>query len=549
MKKRAKRYGLAAAAIGCVLVAGSSMAGATGWLSFGSVGKANTKAVGIAAPNILARGLSESVLAQGSLALENPDAASKVAYYGYLADGPMVPAPGDVQSTTHNIEATKTEPDKNTYLVIEGLKGADAGYDYGTHFLFQAHEGGSPGYFTRINLDADGAHRVTLLATKDSTGAALPRGFDGSTWDPFAKRLLFTNEAGTKGGIWQVTTDVPAKVDPLHGVLGQGGYEGVQADKDGNLWVVEDVGGPSGTVNTKAKQPNSFIYRLIPANKSDLTKGGKLQALQVTSLASGKPIVFGGTSAVDSDITSPDRADLHTYGKTFKTTWVTVHDTAKDGTASFDANAAAKTAGATPFKRPENGVFRPGTGFGEFYFTETGDTNAETQAAPKFGGFGGVYKLSQSDPSASTGTLSLAFESDKAHTGFDNLQFLDANRLITVEDAGDTLHTQRSALDSAYVLDVSKPGSDQKDPARMFAEGRDASATIDSALGAASGTGFQNDGDNEITGIHVSNGDPTPSGILGAAWPSPLSHGWRIFWTQQHGDNVTYEITRDRRDD
>ena len=549
MKTRTKRIGFAGGALGCALVIGGSMAGATGWLSFGPVSKANTKAVGIAAPNILASGLSESVVAQGSLALENPDAASKVAYYGYLADGPMVPAPGDVQSTTHNVEATKTEPDKNTYLVIAGLKGADAGYDYGTHFLFQAHEGGSPGYFTRINLDADGAHRVTLLATKDSTGAALPRGFDGSTWDPFAKRLLFTNEAGTKGGIWQATTDLPAKVDPLHGVFGQGGFEGVQADKDGNLWVVEDVGGQNGAVNTKAKQPNSFIYRLVPTDRADLTKGGTLQALQVTSLSSGKPIVFGGASAIDSDITSPDRADLHTYGKTFKTAWVTVHDTAKDGTATFDANGAAKKAGATPFKRPENGVFRPGTSFGEFYFTETGDTNADTQAAPKFGGFGGVYKISQSSPSASTGTLSLVFESDKAHTGFDNLAFLDASRLIVVEDGGDTLHAQRNALDSAYVIDVRKPGSEQVDLPRMLAEGRDAAATIDSGLGAIAGNGFQNDGDNEITGIHVSNGDPTPSGILGAAWPSPLTHGWRIFWTQQHGDNATYEITRAGHDD
>ncbi len=549
MTTRAKRFGLAAGTLGCVLAAGASMAGATGVLSFGAVDKANTKAAGIAAPNVLAAGLLESVVAQGSVALENPDAATKVMYYGYLGDGPMVPAPADVQSTTHNVEAQKTEPDKNTYLVMSGLKGADAAYSYGSHFLFQGHEGGSPGYFTRVNLDADAAHRVTLLATKDSTGAALPADFDGSTWDPFAKRLLFTNEAGPKGGVWQVTTDVPAKVDPLHGVLGQAGYEGVQADKDGNLWIVEDVGGPAGTVSTKAKQPNSFVYRLVPVDKSDLAKGGKLQALQVASLASGKPIGFGGAAAIEADITSPDRADLHTYGKTFKTTWVTVHDTAKDGTASFDANAAAKKAAATPFKRPENGVFRPGTGFGEFYFTETGDTNADTQAAPKFGGFGGVYKLSQSGPSASSGTLSLAFEGDKAHTGLDNLQFLDANRLIVVEDGGDTLHAQRNALDSAYLLDLRKPGSELKDPPRMLAEGRDASATIDSGLGAAAGTGFQNDGDNEITGIHVSNGDPTASGILGASWPTPLAHGWRIFWTQQHGDNVTYEITRDRRDD
>jgi hypothetical protein len=28
--------------------------------------------------------------------------------------------------------------------------------------------------------------------------------------------------------------------------------------------------------------------------------------------------------------------------------------------------------------------------------------------------------------------------------------------------------------------------------------------------------GFQNGGDNEITGFHVSDGDPTPNGLLGA---------------------------------
>ena len=43
---------------------------------------------------------------------------------------------------------------------------------------------------------------------------------------------------------------------------------------------------------------------------------------------------------------------------------------------------------------------------------------------------------------------------------------------------------------------------------RLIAEGRDASATIDSALLAAGTPGYQNDGDNEITGFHVSNGDP-----------------------------------------
>ena len=96
-----------------------------------------------------------------------------------------------------NAEATKTEPDKNTYLVLYGQRGADPSYDYGTHFLFQGHENGAggKGYITRINLDADVAHRVTLMATKDDLGNPLPA-FDGSTWYLWAQRLLFTREAG-----------------------------------------------------------------------------------------------------------------------------------------------------------------------------------------------------------------------------------------------------------------------------------------------------------------------------------------------------------------
>ena len=79
-------------------------------------------------------------------------------------------------------------------------------------------------------------------------------------------------------------------------------------------------------------------------------------------------------------------------------------------------------------------------------------------------------------------------------------------------------------------------------PVRILALGRDTSATIDSGLLGISGNGFQNDGDNEITGIHVSDGDPTPWGILGAKKPRALGRGWRAFYTQQHGDNETWEL-------
>jgi hypothetical protein len=505
-------------------------------LSFTHVPDAGPKQPGLTVPNVLSPELIEVVRAQGSMPFENPSASS--GHYGYRADGPMIPAPGDIQTKTHNIEATKTEPDKNTYLVLHKQTGADPRYDYGTHFVFQGHETGGIGYITRINLDADVAHRVTLLAEKDVKGVALPN-FDGSTWDPWASRLLFTAELGNKGGVWQSTLD--GKVEDISGALGRGGYEGIQNDGDGNVWIVEDVGGATGTVNKNSRRPNSFIYRFVPKDRSDLNKGGKLQALAVMSKRHSGVMLFNSPAA-DTDIKSDDVKDLHTYGLSFDTKWLTIHDTDVQGNAPFDALALAK-GNATPFKRPENGVFRPGTGFGEFYFTETGDTNILTQIGAEYGGFGGLFKLAQSDPSTDSGTLSLFYLSDPAHSGFDNITFLTKNDLIVVEDAGDTLHAQRKALDSGYVFDVRRDYSDSKrTPVRFLAQGRDPSATIDSGYLSIADIGFQNDGDNEITGIHVSDGDPRTVGILGAKVPKPFQKGWRVFYTQQHGNNVTYEL-------
>jgi len=492
-----------------------------------AVPSANQKAPGVVAADQLSPELRQVAVAQGANRLENGTAA--VPYYGYDGDNPnLVPLPSD---PTH--EAHKTEPDKNTYLVFDnGLPGADPNYDYGTQFLFQGHESGTPGYLTRINLDADAAHRVTLLATQDTDGHDLPD-IDGSTWDPFAHRLLFTSEGSLGGGVWQADLGVPATVQSLTGILGQGGYEGIQNDEDGNVYIVEDSGGVLGTAAPHAKQPNSFVYRFLPADPSDLTEGGVLQALQVIN--GDHPVTFHAGQA-DADIFSQDTKDLRTYGKSFGTHWVTVHDTAADGTAPFSANAAAKANGATPFKRPENGQFRPDGMFGTFYFDETGDTDARTEAGSDFGGFGSLFKL-EIGKGAGDGTLSLLYRGDIAHTGFDNVTFLSRDKVAFVEDAGDTLHTQRNALDSGWLFDVKTDYSGGQQPVRFLAQGRDPSATIDSSF-----SGFGNEGDNEITGIHASDGDPSVHGLLGAKAPNLFHNGWRLFYTKQHGDNVTFEI-------
>jgi hypothetical protein len=541
--KRGKRALTAAALASAAAVFAAAGIGHASPPGLSAVPNAQPKALGVSSPNVISPELALIERARGSMPLENGTAS--IPFYGYDGDGPMLPAAGDVPTPAHKVEATKTEPDKNTYLVLRHQTGADPSYDYGTHFLFQGHELGA-GYITRVNLDADVAHRVTLMATTDAHGTPLPD-FDGSTWDPWAQRLLFTAEAGNNGGVWQATSSVPSIVEDVSGALGRGGYEGVQNDSDGNVWLVEDVGGDSGTVNTHAKQPNSFVYRFVPDQPRDLTHG-KLQVLAVNSLAHTGTIAFHAGQA-DADILSQDMKDLHTYGTSFSTRFVTIHDTSVDGTTPFDANALAKAAGATPFKRPENGQFRPGSHFREFYFDETGDTSVSTEAGSQYGGFGGIMKLTLERPGSNVGTLSPFYVGDVDHTGFDNTSFWDKNNIVFVEDRGDGLHAAHNAFDSAWMFDTRVDyGNLANAPFRLYAQGRDASATIDAGFGAAgfdSKKGFQNEGDNEITGFHVSDGDPSTNGLLGAQLPRLFHDGWRAFLTNQHGDNITDEIVAD----
>ena len=512
-----------------------------------SVPTANPHTPGYAPASRLSPELAQIVVAQGSTRLENPTAL--VSTYGYYND--VLNAAGDPQmvpTPANPTEAQKSEPDKNTYLVFgHGLKGADPGYDYGNEYLFQGHELGvsGAGYLTRINLDADAQHRVTLLATTDKDGNPI-KPIDGSTWDPWAKRLLFTTESAS-APTYAATPDAPSTVEDVSGALGRGGYEGIQNDGDGNIWIVEDIGGstkpdPAGppAPNTTAKIPNSFVYRYVPKHPGDL-HNGKLQVLQVLN-ASNQPI----TQETQTALNSPDQVALHTYGKVFKTQWITIHDTAVDGTAPFNANTLAKAKKGTPFKRPENGLFRPGSGFREFYFDETGDTNATSPENATAGGWTSIWKLTQPNPSAGSGELTMFYKGDQAHAGFDNVAWLSRNQVTFVEDAGDGLHDQRQALDSGWVFDVTKDYSNPASrPIRWLAEGRDPSATLDSG---ASPAGFgKNEGDNEITGAHVSDGDPTVSGVLGAKIPNLGDGNWRWFYTQQHGDNPTYEVVLTHR--
>ena len=481
----------------------------------------------------LAPGYRFKVLARGIEDLENPSGV--ITKFGYLNDFPP-----------QTVEPTKTEPDENTYLVLDSNPGGPAaGFDYGRHFVFQGHENGQDlAYLTRVNLDVtDPAHRITLLTPVGSDGLTHFNSIDGSTYDPFTNTLLFTMETSfPNGGVLQASLGWPATVTRMDGILGSSGYEGIHPDGKGNLLIIEDAGGvtvnviPTDPNSPKAaKQPNSFVYRFVPYDVSDLSKGGKLQALQVT--IGKKPVVFNAADPV-GDVFSEAQLKLHTLGTSYPVKWVTLHDTAIDGTAPFNANALAKTAGATPFKRPENAQFLPGSNFRTFFFCPTGDTNSDSGNQPALaarGAWGSIFRVDLSRD-GDTGRIGIFVLGDADHSSFDNLTFADGKTLLATEDRGDGLHTQLNKLDSvwAFFLDGSAPK-------RFVALGRDRASEIDAGFLAAGTPGYQNEGDNEPTGLHVSTGSTAIEGIPGTTENLEKP---RAFLTRQHGENVLWEIVK-----
>jgi hypothetical protein len=453
----------------------------------------------VISPNVFSPEFTAGLFAQGSDLLENP--SGLITRFGNLSDG------------------SRTEPDENTYLILDHNPGGPTpGYDYGRHFLFQGHENsGNLAHVTRINLDvADPDHRFTLLTPVDENGLTGFNSIDGSTWNPFSRTLLFTQEAGANGGVIEMGADFDpntgggAGLRTLYGSLGRGGYEGIHPDDLGNILIIEDVGGT--TVLNNGRNPNSFVYRFVPTSPDDLTDG-KLQALQVSII--DNPVVFVPVDDQhpNGDTRSENQLLLHTVGASWPVQWITVHDTEIDGTDPFDANALAKAAGATPFKRPENGQFQPGSHFQTFFFDVTGDTDNTAGTDPVLaarGAWGGIFRVDL-DRSRETGHISLVVLGDADHASFDNLTFVDDNK-----------------LDSIWAYKLNTPHPERNIAVRFVALGLDSLA------------GVPGEEDNEPTGLHMSEGDSTIQGLIGTkVFKKDRA---RLFFTQQHGENNLFEV-------
>jgi secreted PhoX family phosphatase len=272
----------------------------------------------------------------------------------------------------------------------------------------------------------------------------------------------------------------------------------------------------------RARQPNSFVYRYIPKNPRRLEDGGKLQALQV--IIDGNPVTFHAADVI-GDIIAPAQRKLHTPGTSWPIKWITIRESKAGDTTPFVATAAAKAAGATPFKRPENMAWLPDSKFRTLFFTATGDTDAPTGQIPELaarGAWGAIFRIDLRERDDET--ISIFVLGDQDHTSFDNLAFANDRQLLAAEDRGDTLHQQLQKFDSVWAFDVNNGKA-----VRFIALGRDASSA---AVG--------ND-NNEPTGVFVSSGSPREEELLGTKASLDDARG---FFTQQHGNCDVFEFFR-----
>jgi hypothetical protein len=388
-----------------------------------------------------------------------------------------------------------------------------------------------------------------LTPVNPVTGLTNLNRIDGSTYNPFNNTLLFTEENSVgldgTGNVIQITMSWPPLLTRLGPFFGLGGWEGIHPDDQGVIYLQEDIGGATPPANTlatvdgvpnvplrRARQPNSFVYRYVPKNPRRLEDGGKLQALQV--IIDGKPITFHADDVI-GDIIAPAQRKLHEPGTIYWIKWVTVHESKAGDTAPFVATTAAKAAGATPFKRPENMAWLPGSKFRTFFFTATGDTDAPTGQVPQLaarGAWGSIFRVDlfddnprhDEDRRKGDGTIAIFVLGDEQHTSFDNLAFANDRQLLASEDRGDTLHQQLQKFDSVWAFDVENGKA-----VRFIALGRDATS-------AAAG----ND-NNEPTGVFVSSGSPRDDEMLGTKESLDDARG---FYTQQHGNGDVFEFFR-----
>lgn len=377
-------------------------------------------------------------------------------------------------------------------------------------YLFTSSENANPSDTGAPN-GSDGITRLTLkgpdTGTKEiladnvdpATGANLWQRVDGMKLYPHGGHghgVLLASEEFATGGIWQVDPDTGdfTRLD----WLGSYSHEGIGIDKAGNLYLGDE-------------SRTGAIYRAVPNDRRDLTKGGTLAYLV-------------GTSVDPSG-------------------WKQVVDPA-------NASAEASAGSGILFDRPED--FDEANG--RIYFTATepaADAALRIGAAGQIVNRGGVYSFSPSgvpEPSTQSGALPYSALAPmievndpkyttqaqaQAQQGLqfpDNLAFDEAGRLWVHEDIPDGTSFPASGID------VSKQVRDQQDELYVFQLNKRGDAIVPNP--DATGPGVS--GGYKAADMRTSPGaTPCQNEFTGGIFSQT---GETLYINQQHATNPTLSV-------
>ena len=385
-------------------------------------------------------------------------------------------------------------------------------------YLFTSSENGIP---TENGVGADGSDGITRLTLKGphrgekvilannvnpATGANLWQRVDGIKWYPHGGHdgdgVLLASEEFATGGIWSI--------DPQTGAfarlnwLGNYSHEGIGLDRAGNLYLGDEARGGA-------------IYKAVPKDRRNLSKGGTLSYLVGTS--------------VDP------------------TGWKQVVDPA-------NASAEAGAGGAVLFDRPED--FDEANGRVYFAVTEPlGDVtlNNRQGAAGQVVNRGGVYSLSTNgvpDLSTQSGALpynaltpmievndpiyadQTAAQNQQGLQFPDNIAFDGYGHLWVHEDIPDN-----SGTFPANGNDVSKQARNQQDELYVFVLNHKGDAIVPNAdtTGPGISGGYKAADMRTSPGAQPSH--PCENEFTGGIFGPD---GKTFYVNQQHWDNPTLTI-------
>ena len=197
-----------------------------------------------------------------------------------------------------------SEPDYlgNPDMITQNETGPEAG-----RYIFQPHE---------LGLNTNTGVSVTDLLT-GTTKMLVQRNdwgsLDGIVWTPWG--TVLTAEERTGGKVWEIDPRTGAAV--ARPAIGLKAHEGMRFDPQGNLYSISETN-------------PGFIFKFVPDERGDLSSG-QAYALKVTSP--------GGDRVGEAE-------------------WIPLSRTA----VQIDANAAAASAGATGYNRPEDVEIATSTG-------------------------------------------------------------------------------------------------------------------------------------------------------------------------------------------